>query len=409
MGFKLKIGIVLSTPYEGSMGVVVRVADLSKSLLNLGVEVHVLSPFELPSLSNTGVVTHHLDNLASKLGISNNVYCNLQKCLSTPFLARNLILRKKVLSSIITSLSKTVLPIAQKEGFDLLQGEQELSSIACLNIRDKVKIPVVSSLHNIWPEELVASGIIESADSKYSYLMNIEKEIAENSDMVIVLSQSMKDYLHQSISGREKNVVVVPLGSRPRISEVEYAPNPSRVVHAGLLSKLDNVDLFIDSMPYIKSNFPQASFHLTDKGEACSAVKKRARNLNVKPTFFWFPNNPDFFSFLKTCHVGIVTSKDHVTRKFGYTMKFFDYLSLGIPVVANDIGGWTKIIEQENIGLLTSPDATSFGNGVLELLQNPETLYKLGTNCLHLSKTKFNIDFIASSLRAEYTALTGGS
>ena len=328
----MKIGLVLSTPYEGSMGVAVRVTDLSKSLINLGVEVHVFSPFSVPGLENTAAIIHPLDNIVSRLGISQTVYSSLQKCLSTPVLARNTILTKRVISSIINSFSKTIYAVAKDVDLDLIQGEQEIASIACLNIKDKLKIPVVSSLHNIWPEELVASDIIRNDDSRFHYLMSLEKEIAEHSDMIIVLSESMKDYIHQQISSYSgNNVVVVPLGSRPRISNVEYLSNLSRVVHAGLLSKLDNVDLFIDSMPYVKERFTNVSFHLTDKGEACSSTKKHAQNLHVEPNFFWYPNSIDFFNFLKSCHIGVVTSKNHITRKFGYTMKFFDYLSVGIP------------------------------------------------------------------------------
>jgi glycosyltransferase involved in cell wall biosynthesis len=80
-------------------------------------------------------------------------------------------------------------------------------------------------------------------------------------------------------------------------------------------------------------------------------------------------------------------------------------LSVGIPVVANDIGGWTKVIEQEEIGVLTESTPEAFGKGVLQLLQNPEMRYELGKRCLELSKTKFNIDRIAMLLKEQYHRL----
>jgi len=401
----LKIGIVLSTSYEGSLGVVIRVTDLIKSLVNFGIEVHVFSPFIIPELENTQkVIVHPLENIISKLKLSGIAYKTLQYCLRSPVLARKIILKKRVISRIIRSFSKLIYSKIREIDLDLIQGEQEIASIACLYLKDKLNIPIISSLHNIWPEELVASGVIEKNSYPFHYLMSMEREIVENSDMVIVLSAAMKDYICKEISS-QNNIVVVPLGSRPRISEVKYFSKPYRVVHAGLLSKLDNVQLFVESMPYIEKECPRVSFHLTGKGEAYPSVKKCAEKIGVKPNFFWYPNKNQFLNFLKSCHIGIVTSKNHITRKFGFTMKFFDYISLGIPVVANDIGGWTKIIEQEKIGVLTDSTVESFWNGVLKLLQNPEMRYEFGKRCLNLSKTKFNIDRIAGSLKDEYERL----
>lgn len=401
----LRIGIVLSAYYEGSLGVVIRVVDLIKSLTNLNVEVHVFSPFNIPELENMPKVTVHiLENVISKLKLSRTIYKMLQYCLGSPTLSRKIMLRKWVISSIVKSFSGLVYSKMKEIKLDLIQGEQEIASLACLRLKDKLNVPVVSSLHNIWPEELVASGIIEKSSHQFHSLMNMEREIVENSDMVIVLSEAMKDYIRREIGSKGK-IVVVPLGSRPQISEVEYVSEPNRVVHAGLMSKLDNVGLFVESMPYIKRQHPKVSFYLTRKGEAYPSVKKYLKKIDVKPNFFWYSNKNHFLTFLKSCHVGVVTSKNHITRKFGFTMKFFDYLSVGIPVVANDIGGWTKIIEQEKIGVLTESTPEAFGKGVVQLLQNPEMRYELGKRCLELSKTKFNIDRIAVSLKEQYHRL----
>jgi len=403
---QLKIGIVLTTPYEGSMGVVVRVTDLVKSLASMGVEVHVFSPFGVPGLGHTQrVFTHNLGNTANQLGLSRTVYRILQYCLAKPVLARNVVLGRKVLSRIVRSLSETVYSAVKDVDVDVLQGEQELASIACLNIKDRLDVQVVSSLHNIWPEELAASGVIEKGDSRFNYLMDWEQRISEDSEMVIVLSESMKDYLYDECGSRGANIIVVPLGSRPKIPDIEYIPNPSRVVYAGLLSKLDNVDLFVESMPYIKKEHPNVSFHLTRKGETYSSIKEHADRLGMTPDFFWYPTKDEFIDFLKRCHVGVITSKDHITRKFGFAIKFFDYLSVGIPVVVNDIGGWTKIVDYEKVGILTESNPESFAKGVLELLHDPEMRYELGRRCLYLSRTRFNIDRIAESLSKEYERL----
>ena len=86
-------------------------------------------------------------------------------------------------------------------------------------------------------------------------------------------------------------------------------------------------------------------------------------------------------------------------------MKFFDYISYGIPVVANNIGGWTDVIQHENIGILADSTADSLADGILQLLQNPDMRYDLSKKCLHLAKTKFNTDACAGAEDGSLAAL----
>ena len=122
----------------------------------------------------------------------------------------------------------------------------------------------------------------------------------------------------------------------------------------------------------------------------------------IKAEYFWFPKSKDFYNFLSSCNVGAVTSSNDLPRRMGPPVKLFDYLSVGLPVVANDIGGWTKIIKEEEVGLLTDNNPRSFANGILKLLEDADLSYEFGKKGLELVKTKLNWDHSAQILLQKY-------
>jgi len=404
----LRIGIIVSHPFHRSLGTTVRIMELAFSLSKMDVEVYIFSPFEISRSLSEHIHVCHVATSASKLGLSNTAYSLFRSMFNNAFLSRNFALKESVLNMSINSLAKSLYHVVKNITLDVIQGEQEIASLASLKIGKKLGIPVISDLHNIWAEEVVASGIINRNDRQFETLQKLENEIVSGADMVAVVSKEMRQYVKNEYSAHGSRVVVVPNGSRLRVQEAKYNDNPSKVVYTGLLAYREHLDLYIKSMPKVVQRFPLAKFYLAGKGEDEKMLQRLASNLGVRPVFKWFhPVNAkeEFFDFLSSCHVGVLPSTSDIARQMGYPIKLFDYLSMGLPVVANDIGAWTRIISEKRVGILTEDDPQSFANGLLELLKNPELLYACGKRGITLIKTEFNWDFSAKVLLENYKKL----
>ena len=88
-------------------------------------------------------------------------------------------------------------------------------------------------------------------------------------------------------------------------------------------------------------------------------------------------------------------------------MKLFNYMSVGLPVVANDIGGWTEIIRREKVGLLTSDDPKEFAEALIDVVSNPKAMQEYAINGLELVNKKYNWNNSAQELLEVYEDLTG--
>jgi len=120
--------------------------------------------------------------------------------------------------------------------------------------------------------------------------------------------------------------------------------------------------------------------------------------MNLHIEFYWKENIKEFLELLSQCHVGVVTSTNELSRKLGFVAKIYDYFSVGIPVVGNDIGGFTSIISKEHVGFLSKNDPKDLADKILQFLDDPELSYEYGQRSIDLLKGKLSIDESASKL-----------
>lgn len=403
----MKIGFVLSQPFGHSIGTDVRVRGLIEGLSRLGVEIHVITPFvENISFDRQNIFVHEIPSLSAKLKISNFTYALSRRFVNNPFLFRNVICRKSLLLNNARSLGRGICEVARRLDLDVLQTEQQIASIACVRTKERLNVPVVADFHGIWAEEMVASNVISYDDGCFQTLFDLEREIACSADFVTVVSEEMKNYVVSSFGASSNRVVLIPNAAFLKADAAKVVENPSKVIHSGTLHPWENVELFVESMPFVLKYYPSAKFYMTRKGAKLNKIKKLARRLNVFPEFVWFDSGVEFNEFLRSCDVGVISSTSHIARKMAYPAKLYDYLSVGLPIVTNDVGAWTKIINENRVGVVTDSTPEGFAEGILKLLENPKLLNECGRRGIELVRQELNYYKSAEKLLDLYKRLT---
>ncbi len=403
----MKVGIVLSQPYGKSIGTDVRINGLLKGLSVLDVDLHVITPYaeiaNLPKAKNISV--HVIPSLSSSLHLMNLTYSITKRLNKDPFLFRKIICNKTLFTKNSCSLSAGIKKIIEKLGLDVIQAEQPVASIACINLKNEVDVPIISDFHGVWAEEMVASNLVSYDDKYYRTLFELEKEIAIGADVVSVVSEEMGDYIQKSFDIPSNKVALIPNATFPQLTSARTVDAPKKVLHSGTLHPWENVDLFINSMPYVLKKFPSAEFYLTRKADKLEKMMALSASLGVNPNFFWFSKGTEFSNFMRTCDVGVISSTGHIARKMAYPAKLYDYLSIGMPIVANDIGAWTNIIKKNKVGLVVDSSPSAYADGIVELLQNPDLINEYGQRGLDLVSKELNYYKTAEILFGLYQKL----
>ena len=185
-------------------------------------------------------------------------------------------------------LGKSHFKALQNLGLDILQMEQELTSIMALPLVKELAIPLVLEFHGIWADELVDSGIITSQSEEYQNIQAVVSEAVAQMDAVLVMGEEMKSYVVHEYGAECEKVHITIMGVQPRITELPPRRGPTKVVYAGMFSKEKNVELFLKSIPHIFSKNENIKICITKKGDMVNDAIKVCKECGAAIELFWF-------------------------------------------------------------------------------------------------------------------------
>lgn len=385
------LAIVTTHPFNYSTGTAVRVKEIAYELAKKGINVYILNPFEKNHTLKENVFVKNIPNLPFKLGFSDLFY-NINRKIFVNKDISKLLLNTSYIEKSSKILAYNISPILEKYNIDVVQAEQEIAALSCIKLK---KYKSISVFHNIWAEELVASKTINYDSNIYRIIKDFEKKIIDESDSVVVISDALKSFFIDNYNIDPNRLNVIYNGARKDVSKHHYSKKPRKIVYSGMLDYRQKVDIFVNSMTFIKNKYADAEFYLSRKGDEKDKIMKLVKQKNIPVNFTWFENDDDYYNFLKNSDIGILTSSNDIPRKLGIPSKLFNYMAAGIPVIANDIGGWTNIIKENKIGLLTKNDPNDFAEKINKLLSNPEKIEKMGKNAVDIIKNKYNWEMSA--------------
>ncbi len=396
----IRIGIVPSHPFRHSLGTDVRLVNLVSSLSKFDIEIHFITPFKsnlLPKRENVHVHAPH--ELLSNPWLNEIIYRTTRKLFNRHFWSRNFVCREFTLNKMVDSFAGKIFKLIRHLDLDIMLGELEIASMACIKLRKSLEIPVVADIHGTWSEETIAANIIEESSPQADTMRRFERKILQEANAVIAVSEDAKTFFNESYSVSTDKITVIPCGANPRASEAKKVKHPSRIVSSGMITHREHSDLFVRSMPIVLGKYPSARFYLTKKGDKLGEIMKLAASMGVCPELFYYPALSDaYFDFIQNCHIGVLTSSHDTPRKIAYPAKLFDYMSIGLPVVANDVGTWTRIVSDNKVGIVTEDSPSDFASALLDLLENPDDMYEYGQRGIELVKTRYNHDILAETL-----------
>lgn len=392
-----RIAIVLSQPMGYSLGTDARVRALTKGFTQLGAEVHLFDPYGLTSPGSEN--TAHVHSGGTTRGsVALTGYRWIRRVSNHPALAPIFLGRKMLVNAAVRMIANFVGQALDPREFDLVIAEQEFAALALGRLLGDDPADFFADFHGVWAEEAVVAGLIRRDSPRYRYLRRLEDIAFSRPQRIIAVSEEMRHFLQTEYKVSSERVIVAPLGASPRITELPLREGPPRLVWAGTITPRENINLFLDALPAVLSEFPQAEIYITNRGDALSATKRRATQLGLHPKFFYYRDPRDFFSFLASCHVGILTSTSDICRQMSYPAKLFDYLSVGLPVVANDACPWGRIIREWRPGILTASTPESFAEGIISVLRDPDAQREMGMNGINTVKGPLNYLNAASSI-----------
>lgn len=106
--------------------------------------------------------------------------------------------------------------------------------------------------------------------------------------------------------------------------------------------------------------------------------------------------------YLSACDVLALPLSDTIANRGRWPSKINEYVAVGRPTVACDVGDVAGLLRDNDIGLLVRPDADEFAGRIDELLADPNRAAAMGDRAREVARTTYSQEAIANKLEDFY-------
>lgn len=265
----------------------------------------------------------------------------------------------------------------------------------------------VFEVRDLWPELPVAMGVIKNP-IVISLLKVLEVVSYKLADRVIALSGGMQQGIIKYVSETKTDVISNGCDNHLAKSFLELEGKmPTGVSHgdfvavySGTHGIANGLDVLIEVARELnEKKADNVKILLVGDGMCKAELMRRAEENGLKNIIF-ADSLPkvELFELLRQCQVGLMILKNIPAFYNGTSPnKFFDYISLGLPVLCNYPGWISNVLVEENIGVSTPPDdAVSLADALIQLSQSKEKLDSMSGNSLQLAQSQFDREKLAN-------------
>jgi len=156
-------------------------------------------------------------------------------------------------------------------------------------------------------------------------------------------------------------------------------PDPRRILYVGGLSRVRGIPLAVAAVREARRLIPDLRLELIGAimdGETALAVRDAAAEGWCAHTPWLAPEALRVRA--AGAGVGLVTLLPRPNYLESLPTKLFEYMAMGIPVLASDFPLWRRLVEEAGAGVLAAPEPGAVARALVELCSDPERLRRYG-------------------------------
>lgn len=272
---------------------------------------------------------------------------------------------------------KNLFPVAME--YSMVHGKPDcilassvhpLTLIAGIRIAKKLGVPCICEVRDLWPESIVAYGILRRNSLLAKLLYLGEKWIYKQADAIIMTWEGGKQYILDQGWGRQidiskvkhiSNGIVIDTfdsnSEKYRVEDMDLSnPNYRNVVYAGSIRKVNNIGMLLDAAKIVQGKgIKDIRFLIYGAGDELESLKKRCNDEGIENVIFKGKVEKKFVPYiLKNSYINILHNSSTSLDKYGQSQnKFFEYLAAGKCIVQTYMTGYS-ICERYNCGISAS-------------------------------------------------------
>jgi glycosyltransferase involved in cell wall biosynthesis len=189
---------------------------------------------------------------------------------------------------------------------------------------------------------------------------------------------------------------------KSRLMEEMGLENEVPVIGAiGRLVWQKGFEYFIEAIPNVLKEIPEAMFLIVGEGELKEKLKVKSEKLKVKDSLIFTGFRNDIKEILQSIDVLVMPSLLE-----GLPMILLEAMAMGKPIIATDIEGIKEVLENVKTGLLVPPkDPKALTDAIVDLLIHRDKAYQMGNKARTVVNEQFSVDTMVEKVEEVYQEL----
>lgn len=246
-----------------------------------------------------------------------------------------------------------------------------LAGLAGAVVATVFRTPLILEIRDMWPKVLVDMGKLTEGSVVYRVLTRLERWLYRRADKIVVLAPGVRTALTESGIPKSK-VLLIPNAADPKYFDVRvsresaralYGFNKLTFVYTGAHGPANGLDLLLQAAAEVQIEQHHVEIVLVGDGLNKQALEAQANCLGLKNVRFLDPiPKSDVPTLLHAADVGIHCLADVPLFRYGVSPnKVFDYMAAGKPVLTNNPGDVSALVEGACGGIAVPPTGLAEG------------------------------------------------
>jgi len=283
-----------------------------------------------------------------------------------------------------------------RKSFDLIHAHHPIAALVMKKLFPDT--PVIITLHSSYERELILNGKIAENGPEHAFLTLIYRELEDQTDQIITVSNSFKQYLSDYIQEPERIGVISNGFDEKRFRPVPHENQIPQLITVCRLVPAKGLDILLKACAELKKKGHSFVLHLIGDGPIRQELEEMAKTLHIyeEIIFYGYMLHPE--DFMPFFDVFVLPSR---AEAFGSV--FAEAALCGLALVGTNVGGIAEQIEHGKNGLLVPVDnVEALASALEKVIIDPQYRYNLSRIAWEKAKNSYSLTRSIQQLRAVY-------